>query len=400
MITFEVKLPDSHKGERLCHEVRSRLIRFDLTISNWKNSNALLACARQLMRWFSGQKFFSWRGSTRTGATGTSPEKWVRMTGRSGSGVNAGMRTPLSGMLLGRALRAFFPSVQRAQITALACTLPVESGRPLSRWSSSELAKEATHRGIVLSIAASTIRDWLGQEKIKPWQRHAWQKSTDPEFLKKATVALNLYEKAQSLVEEGEIVVCADEKTCMQARTATGGVDPAAPGKPVRHGARYKRKGILNLFAGLLVHSGETIACCFPRKRFMEFQDFLQMIFRSLWTKQIRVLHLILDNGSTHAPKQIWSWVRSLKLPFKVRIHWLPVNASWLDQVEIVFSPLERKVLTPTHFTDVHELENRVMAYFAERNVEPKPIQWSYTSANLREQFASKPYREPMPCAA
>lgn len=160
------------------------------------------------------------------------------------------------------------------------------------------------------------------------------------------------------------------------------------------------RKGVLNLFAGLLVHTGETMACCLQRKRFVEFQTFLQMIFHSLWTQRIRVLHLILDNGSTHAPKQIRGWVRSLKLPFKVRIHWLPVNASWLDQVEIVFSPLQRKVLTPRHFINTQELENRIMDYFAERNMHPKPIEWSYTSAMLHKQFASKLHREPMQCAA
>ena len=314
----------------------------------------------------------------------------------SGSGEPPAEQVPVWKTLPDRVCRAFFPSAQRAQITALACTLPVESGRPLSRWSSAELAKEAVKRGIASRIAPSTIREWLRQERIKPWQRHAWQKSTDPGFLKKATVVLNLYERAKALARRREIVVCADEKTCMQALKATGGVDPAQPGKPVRHGARYVRKGVLHLFTGLLVHTGETMARCLSRKRFVEFQTFLRMIFQGLWTKRIRVLHLILDNGSTHAPKQIRGWVRSLELPFKVHIHWLPVNASWLDQVEIVFSPLQRKVLTPRHFTDVHELENRVMSYFAERNVNPKPIQWSYTSAMLHKRFASEPHREPM----
>ena len=302
--------------------------------------------------------------------------------------------------LRGLADRAFFPSAQRAQITALACTLPVESGRPRSRWSSSELAREAVQRGIASDLAASTVRRWLREDRMKPWQRHAWQKSTDPEFLKQATVALNLYERAHALARRGERVVCADEKTCMPARTATGGIDPAQPGKPVRHGARYVRQGVLHLFAGLLVHTGETLVRCLPRKRFMEFQDVLQMIFRSLWTKRIRVLHLILDNGSTHAPKQIRRWIRSLELPFTVRVHWLPVHASWLDQVEIVFSPLERKVLTPTHFTDVYDLENRVMRYFAERNLAPKPIQWSYTSTMLRRHFSSPLSQRPVLCAA
>ena len=352
------------------------------------------------MRRSSEPRFWCWRMNILTGIMARSPGRWGATSPRCVSGEPPAEKALGWRKLLGLAPRAFFPSAQRAQITALACTLPAESGRPLSRWSSAELVKEAVRRGIVSSIAASTVRDWLRADKIKPWQRHAWQKSTDPEFLKKATVVLNLYEKAHALARRGESIVCADEKTCMQARTATGGVDPAQPGTPVRHGARYVRKGVLHLFAGLLVHSGETMVRGFARKRCLEFQDFLQMIVRSLWTKRIRVLHLILDNGSTHAPKQIRGWGRSLKLPFRVRIHWLPVNASWLDQVEIVFSPLERQVCTPTHVTDLDELESRVMQYFAERNVEPKPIQGSYPSTMLHEQFASNPYREPTLCVA
>ena len=242
--------------------------------------------------------------------------------------------------------RAFFPSVQRAQITALACTLPKDSGKPFARWSSSELAMAAKEQGIVSNISASTIRTWLQEEGIKPWQHHTWQKPTDPRFLEKATVVLNLYEQAQDMARRGEVLVCADEKTCIQALRFTGGVAAAGPGKPLRRGCRYTRQGILNLFAALLVHTGETMARCFARKRFVEFQDFVLMLVGSLWCQGIRVLHLILDNGSTHAPKQIEAWVASLHLPFDVRIHWLPVNASWLDQVELVFSPLQRKALS------------------------------------------------------
>jgi len=276
----------------------------------------------------------------------------------------------------------------RAQITALACTLPQESGRPLSRWSAAELARTAQARGIVSRISPSTIRTWLQEERIKPWQYHTWQKPTDPRFLEKATVVLNLYEHAQQLARRGELVVCADEKTCIQALQATGGVSAAAPEKPLRVGTRYKRHGILNLFTALLVHKGETLARCFERKRFVEFQAFCWMLFGSLWCQGIRVLHLILDSGPTHAPKQLQRWIRSLRLPFQVRVHWLPINASWLDQVELVFSPLQRKVLTPRHVDSPAELEQRIMAYFTERNRHPQPIAWSYTVVKLKRHFA------------
>ena len=273
-------------------------------------------------------------------------------------------------------------------MTALACTLPEESGKPLSRWSSMELAQAAQEKGIVTSISGSTIRKWLREEKIKPWQHRSWQKSTDPRFLEKATVVLSLYEKAQELAQAGEIIVCTDEKTCIQALKLTGGITPAAPGRPVRRGDRYKRLGITNLFAALEVHTGEILARFFERKRFVDFQDYLRMIFASLWVRQIKVLHLILDNGPTHAPKQIEAWVASLRLPFEVQIHWLPIHASWLDQVEIVFSPLQRKVLTPRHAFSTAEIEKRIMAYFQERNRNPRPIRWSYTAAQLHQNFS------------
>jgi len=283
--------------------------------------------------------------------------------------------------------RAFFPSTVRAQVTALACTLPQGSGRPLSRWSATELAQEVQDRGIVPAISAATLRRWLQQERIKPWQYRSWQKPTDPRFLEKATVVLNLYEQAAGLARQGEIIVCADEKTCMQALTVTGGVGAAQAHRGLRVGCRYRRQGILNLFAALLVHRGQTLARCYERKRFVDFASFLSMLFGSLWCQRISVLHLILDNGPTHAPKQIEGWIESQRLPFAVKIHWLPINASWLDQVEIVFSPLQRKALTPNHFRDRQELSDRVLRFFEERNRHARPIQWSYTAADLHRQM-------------
>jgi DDE superfamily endonuclease len=289
-----------------------------------------------------------------------------------------------------RGSRAFFPSVQRAQVTALACTLPRDSGRPLSRWSSTELVAAAQARGIAAAISASTIRRWLRAEKIKPWQYHSWQQPTDPRFLERAIPVLNLYERAQELAAKGHVVVCADEKTSIQARQSEGTPRPTCPGMPLRIGDRYHRRGALQLFAALLVSTGETLARCFERKRFVEFQTFLCTLFGSLWCQNSRRVHLILDNGSTHAPKQLPVWLRTLRLPFAVELHWLPVHASWLDQVELVFSTVQRKVLTPNNFRNRDELEAILLTHFDERNKHPAPIRWSYTSANLRKHVAAR----------
>jgi hypothetical protein len=243
------------------------------------------------------------------------------------------------------------------------------------------------HRRIVRQISAATIKRWLHSDRIKPWQYRSWQRPTDPRFLERAIPILQLYEQAQRLARQGHIIVCADEKTSIQARTACQRTRPARPGRPMHVAHRYRRQGALQLFAGLLVHTGETLARCFERKRFVEFQSFLRLLVGSPWCRRIRTLHLILDNGSTHAPNRLPAWITTLNLPFHVHLHWLPINASWLDQIEIVFSQLQRKVLMPNDFESLGGVRRTILAFFAERNRHAQPIRWSYTSHKLLAKF-------------
>lgn len=290
-------------------------------------------------------------------------------------------------MRLAAVRRAFFPSAQRAQLTALACTLPRDSKLPLARWSAARLAQAAQQQGIVKKISAATVRRWLGAERIKPWQYRSWQQSHDPRFLEKALPILALYEQAQLLALQGDEVICVDEKTSIQAREREGGVQPATRGEAMRVGDRYHRHGAVQLFAALRVASGETMARCLASKRYVEFQQFLLMLFASVWCRKIRCLHVILDNGTTHAPRQLAGWIGTLGLKFEVKLHWLPVHALWLDQIEIVFSQVQRQVLTPNHFSGTDELKTTLLSYFGERNQHPQPIQWSYTKEKCLQQF-------------
>ena len=128
--------------------------------------------------------------------------------------------------------RTFTP-LQRAQMTALACSAPREYGKPWRRWSGEKLAQVAVEQQIVTRISPGTIRTWLRQDKIKPWRYHSWQHATDPQFVAKAAPVLDLYQQAQALAEQGEAVVCSDEKTSMQARQRVSPTKAAAPGLPV-----------------------------------------------------------------------------------------------------------------------------------------------------------------------
>lgn len=280
-----------------------------------------------------------------------------------------------------------FPPVVRAQVIALACTTPKAHGKVWKRWSGEKLAQVAVENGLVEAISPTTIRRWLRQDKIKPWRYHSWQKSTDPAFVAKATPVLDLYEHAPALAEEGEVVCCVDEKTSIQARQRVSETRAAVPEQPMQVADRYRRMGALQLFCALMVASGLTFARCRATRGFADFKAFLIELLTSSLCHGLKVLHLILDNGSTHAPKQLGTWIASLELAFEVRLYWLPTHASWLDQVEIIFSKVQREVLTPNDFPSTIALNCDLMAYFAELNRRPKPIQWTYTKAKLLAKF-------------
>lgn len=285
--------------------------------------------------------------------------------------------------------RRTFTPLQRARVVAVACSAPRQYGKPWQRWSGEKLAQVAIEQQIVERIAPSTIRTWLRHDKIKPWRYHSWQHSTDPQFVEKALPVLDLYAQAPALQAQGELSICADEKTSIQARQRITPTKAAAPGEVVQVADRYKRMGALQLFCALVVASGLTFAQTRLTKKFADFKAFLNDLFQSSLCTGITVVHLILDNGPTHAPKQLGTWLATLELPFEVRLYWLPTYASWLDQVEIIFSKVQRDVLTPSDFPSLVALERDLAAYFVALNQHPKPIEWTYTKTKLLAKFDS-----------
>src|SRR5215210_339931 len=246
--------------------------------------------------------------------------------------------------------RRTFTALQRAQVVALACSAPRQYGKPWQRWSGEKLAQVAVEQHLVTAIAPSPIRRWLRADKIKPWRYHSWQHPTDPQFVEKAGPVLDLYAQAPALQAQGELTVCADEKTSIQARQRVTPTKAAAPGEVMQVAARYKRMGARQLFCALVVASGLTFTQTRTSKKLVDFKAFLRAFFqRALWVG-IKVVPLILDNGPTHAPKQLGTWRASLELSFEVRLYWVPKYASWLAQVELIFSKGQRDVLTPNDF--------------------------------------------------
>ena len=277
-------------------------------------------------------------------------------------------------------------------MTALACALPEVSGVPQSRWSCADLAAVLKRSKAVASVAPSTIWRWLDTERIKPWRFHSWQHVIDPFFRERAIPILDLYENAAALLREGVWVVCVDEKTSMQALERVHPLSAPIPDKPIRVAAHYVRRGVGHLFGALRVGDGKVLGCCRENKRFVDFQAFLQDVLISEAVRRgVSQIRLILDNGSTHAPRQLPAWLEQQRPRWScdVELYWLPKYASWLDQIEIWFSILQRKVLTPGHFPTLGALEKRIMDFIDYYNHDAKPIQWSYTTQKLIEKFGT-----------
>src|SRR5205807_7068203 len=295
--------------------------------------------------------------------------------------------------------RRFSPAV-RAQVTATACSLPRQSQVPLARWSHRAIARQvaATVKGP--SPSSRTVGRWLKAERLRPWRYHQWQHIHDPEqFLQRARPVLQRYVQALSLLKQGIWLVCMDEKTSIQAREGEEAPRPAKVGGPQLQESRYLRRGALNLFAALSVADGEVYGTFRDRKRFVDFQTFIeQTIIPEALARQMHTVKLILDNGTTHAPKQLERWLQQLpvvqegKLTFHV--FWLPPNASWLDQIEIWFSILQRMRLQPHHFESLQALEQAITDFIGYYNQEAKAIQWTYTIEKLEKKLEEREMKQ------
>ena len=288
-----------------------------------------------------------------------------------------------------------FSSEVRAQVTALACSLPRSHGVPLAHWSRAELARYVAATPFLPDISASTLGRWLEAEQIRPWRYHPWQHIQDAEaFLLRARPVLHLYEHATALLEQGIWVVCTDEKTSIQAREAEQAPRPAIPKHPVSQSPRYHRRGAVHLMAAFSVADGLVYGQCHLRKRFVDFRAFLEtVVVAEAYRRGVQTIALVLDNGPTHASKQLPSWVSELATTSEgkltMQLYWLPVNASWLDQIEIWFSLLQRKLLQPNHFTSLDELQQAIADFIRHYNQNAKPLKWSYTVEKLEQKLGT-----------
>jgi len=291
-----------------------------------------------------------------------------------------------------------FAATVRAEVKALACSLPAEHGLPLSRWSCRDLAAEAVTRGVTDTLSGSTVRRWLDSDAIKPWQHRSWIFPRDPDFAAKAERVLDLYDRRWQgrRLRPDEYVISADEKSQLQALRRRHQDLPAGPGRTRRVEFEYRRGGTLAYLAALDVHQATVIGRCAPTTGIAPFAELVEQVMTQEPYASARRVFWVVDNGSSHAG-HISIQRMSQAWPNAELVH-LPIHASWLNQIEIYFSIVQRKVVKPANFTDLTELERRLLGFQDRYNATAGPFHWRYTKADLNaylDRLAAHDTRSP-----
>ena len=281
----------------------------------------------------------------------------------------------------------------------MACELPVQSGVPLSRWSSSELAREAVTRGIVEQISGVTVWRWLSQDAIKPWQHRSWIFPRDPLFAERAGPILDLYAGywQGERLHPGDYVVCADEKPSIQARRRTA-TRPARRGEGQKVEHEYERMGALCYLAAWDARRAKIFDRCAAKDGIQPFDALVDQFMSQHPYSHAQRVFVVVNNGSAHRGKRSIDRLQGT-WPNLILVH-TPVHASWLNQAEIYFSVVQRKLVTPNDFADLDTLQAHLLTFGRRYEQIAAPFQWKFTREDLHKLLAKTDATQPASLAA
>src|ERR1051325_8331737 len=246
------------------------------------------------------------------------------------------------------------------------------------KWPSRKPTDGSTHwttrkLGKKLGISHTLVATVWKRANLKIHRIERYMASNDPDFETKAADAIGFFVPPPALFSG------VDETPAIQALDRRAPVLPFSPGRLERHGFEYYRHGTLSLYAALDTKSGEVIGKTAARHTSEEFVAFLLSIVAS--QPKGKEIHIILDNLSAHKTERVKQFL--VEYP-NVTLHFTPTYSSWLNQVEIWFSKIERDVISRGVFTSIPDLRRKLMTYITRYNDKPRPIRWSYIDVKHR----------------
>jgi hypothetical protein len=276
-----------------------------------------------------------------------------------------------------------FPPRDQAVVKAIACEAVSQTRLPLSRLSTADLAARVS-TALGRTISPSTVWRILDADAIKPWRYEYWIFPRDPQFSEKAGRVLDLYAGSWegTPLGRGDYIISSDEKTSIQARIRCHATLPTGPGRPMRVEHEYERGGALQYLAAWDVRRGRVLGRCEAKTGIESFERLVDQVMRTQPYRSASRVFWVVDNGSSHRGQAAIDRLR--KAHRKAVLVHTPVHASWLNQVEIYFSIIQRKVLTPNDFASLDEVEQRLRLYEELTNQEPRPFDWKFNRAALQ----------------
>jgi len=317
----------------------------------------------------------------------------------SGGNDSGATGCPASRSCLGAGGPPAFPPRVVVAVKALACELPAQRGRPLARWSLPELQREVVAQGLVAQISGATLWRWLSQDALRPWRHRSWIFPRDPAFAAKAERILDLYAGHWDGVPLGrrEYVLSADEKTSIQARLRIHPSLSPAPGRPMYVEHEYERGGAWAYLAAWDVHRAKVFGRCEATTGIAPFDRLVAQVMTHEPYRSARRVFWVVDNGSSHRGERARARLRAT-WPRLVLVH-TPVHASWLNQIEIYFSIIQRKVLTPNDFVSLPAVEDRLLRFQDHYERAAAPFQWTFTRQDLAALLAKLTAKERLAAA-
>lgn len=270
-------------------------------------------------------------------------------------------------------------ALERHQVIAAACRSPQEFGFHRTLWSYTTLVNALVSTGLVRQISAQTVWRILDEAEIKPHRVKMWCHSKDPKYQEKMRAIVGLY----THLPKGEPVLCIDEKTGIQALSRCRELEPAKPNQMGRFDFEYKRNGTRCLFACFNVGTGKVLGRCTKQRKRPDFFSFMDEV-ASVYPQ--RRVHIVLDNLNTHLNTGQGDFVTEWNNRHDKRFvfYYTPTQGSWLNQVELWFGIVSRRILRYGNFRTPDELIAAIEAFIEEWNkTEAHPFRWTYEGLPL-----------------